>query len=219
METESQPKDLCKEEAKLQCPVCRGATRISRFQRNRPARNIFTILLYKLFHQRVCDNCQCSFTTLKIVDSIKFSLTPLLIYVFPEINSFSQEVVPTDLTPVIPRAERRTTVKTNRKKNSTINNPKDLPFKIERVNQEITVQMKCSLGKGSLDQQIKLAASTLVANLQLAIDQINALVSSEKSEETVENDLAIKKNAKKLMTRKLSKKSRLRVNRKSHQTH
>jgi hypothetical protein len=79
--------------------------------------------------------------------------------------------------------------------------------------------MKCSLGKGSLDQQIKRAASTLGANLQLAIDQINALVSSEKSEETVENDLAIKKNAKKLMTRKLSKKSRLRVNRKSHQTH
>jgi hypothetical protein len=219
METESHSQSLCKEEAKLQCPVCRGATRISRYQRNRHAKNIFSILFYKLFHQRVCDNCQCSFTTLKIVDSIKFSLTPLLVWIFPEINSFSQEVIPTDLTPVIPRTDRKTPIKTDEEKNATVINLIELPFIIERVNQEVTVQMKCSLGKGSIDQQIKRAASTLGINLQLAIDQINALLCAETSEETENTDLIIKKNTKKSMIRKLNRKSRLRMNRKSQQAH
>jgi hypothetical protein len=214
METESQAKYPFTRDTKLQCPVCRGATHVSRNQRAHHAKNIFSILFTKLFHQRVCSSCLCSFSNLKILDSLTLALMPVLVLIFPEINSFSECSMPGEMPAIIPDSAKKVS------KNTPIKQSLEaLPFSVKNANQEITIEMKCPLGEGEIKEQLRVAAQSLEISLHQAAKTISLLVTPAASIDANANDPLTKNTAEKKLVSKITSKSPKKKNRKSQQTH
>ena len=134
---------------------------------------------------------------------------PALVLIFPELNTFCEETTPRDLVAITPKKMKQISKETadNRSLNATTIH--SLPFSIDRENQEITLQMKCPIGNGDLDEQLRVAAQSLEVSLHLAADQISALVAPERRLIT-KTELPVIKH---------SRKSKQKKTRKSLQAH